>query len=131
MGLLRGFMFKTVVITLALTGCSVGAVEGIEPTTDGGAVNDPRAATFSQMVTPIVMAKTCTDATCHGGTTNPNLTSFTAMTSNQILADKYLKKPASTNVLITKDMGTGTHSARPYFDAADKAMISTWIDSGP
>jgi len=133
MGLLRGFMFKTVVTTLGLflAACSVGAVDGIgDDDTDAGGT-DPRAATFATMVKPLVDAKTCTDAACHGGITNPNLTSFDAMTSNAVLAAKYLQQPSASNVLIIKDAGTGTHSARPYLDANDKTMISAWIDSGP
>jgi hypothetical protein len=134
MGLLRGIMLKTVVTTLGLflAACSVGSVNGAGDDTPGdGGGNDPRAATFATMVKPLVDAKTCTDATCHGGITNPNLTSFEALTSNSVLAAKYLKQPSAENVIITKDAGTGTHSARPYLDATDKQMISAWIDSGP
>lgn len=137
MGLLRGSMLKTMVVTLglALAACSVGAVDGVgDDDTDGGVTADPRAATFATEVLPLAMNKGCLDAACHGGVQTPLMKSFGDMTSNSVLAAKYLKQPSSANIIITKDVIAGTpgmHSARPYFDATDKAAISAWIDTGP
>ncbi len=131
MGLLRGFMLKTVVTTLALAGCSVGSVNGGDDVqTDGG--NDPRAGTFDATVKPVFMAKGCLAAgTCHGnGVQNPQFLSFTDMTTNGS-PGRYLA-PSTTNIIITKDVPTpGLHQNLPYLDTADKTTVSTWIDSGP
>jgi len=137
MGLLRGFMLKTVVTTilgLSLAACSVGAVDGLADDDPDGGAGDPRSATFATEVLPLAMAKGCVDLGCHGGVQTPQLMSFEMMTSNSALAAKYLKQPSAENILITKDQlvaPLGMHQARPYFDATDKAAISTWIDSAP
>lgn len=130
-------MLKTVVTTLILAGCSVGAVNGVgddTPDPDGGVVADPRAATFGTDVTPIVTAKGCAAANCHD-VTNPKLTSFTDMTGNgnAALVTRYLGTPSATNILITKDTivaPIGMHQGAPYLDAAQKTTLSAWIDSG-
>ena len=139
MGLLRGFMLKTVVTTLtlalALTACSVGSVNGGDDVLTDGSGNDPRAGTFDGMVLPLVTAKTCTDANCHGGTQTPKLSSFAQMTENSALAAKYLELPVTENVIINKDLlpgGTpGMHQGRLYLSQTDKDAISSWLMTGP
>ncbi len=136
MGLLRGSMLKTVVTTLGLVlaACSVGSVGGGGGDTDGGNTGDPRSGTFSTEVLPLIMNKGCLDASCHGGVQTPQMMSFGSMTSNTVLAAKYLKQPSSDNIIITKDVISGTpgmHQLRPYLDATDKSAISAWIDTGP
>lgn len=131
MVLLRGFMLKTVVITLGLlaTGCSVGAVDGIggddTPTPDGPG-NDPRAGTFAAQVLPLFDGKGCNNVSCHGGVQNPQLRSFELMTTNG-LPGRYLTTPSASNILITK----GEHQNAPYLDAIEIGSVATWIDSGP
>lgn len=125
-------MYKTVAttLTLVLAACSVGSVNGDNVPTDAAA--DPRAGTFDQMVLPLVNAKTCNEAGCHGGAQNPKMTSFALLTEVPANAAKYLKVPAAENILITKDaLSPGTHQGRAYLDAADKAAISTWLATGP
>ena len=133
MGLLRGFMLKTVVttLTLALAACSVGSVNGDDVPGDG-AGNDPRAATYDTTVNPVVMAKGCLAAgTCHGnGIQNPKFSSFTDMTTSGS-PGRYIA-PSATNINITKDNPTpGLHQGAAYLDATDKGTVSTWLDSGP
>lgn len=138
MGLLRGFMLKTVVSTLglALAACSVGSVNGggDDVPTDGSGGNDPRAGTFATEVLPLVMGKTCTDANCHGGVQTPKLTSFALMTENSVLAAKYLKLPATDNIIINKDIiatTPGMHQGRPYLTQTEKDSIAAWLATGP
>lgn len=126
-------MLKTVVTTLALSlvACSVGSVNGGDDVPTDSTGTDPRAGTFDGTVLPLVTAKTCTDANCHGGVQTPKLNSFVVMTENAALAAKYLKLPATENVLITKDAGTGMHQGRPYLSQTDKDAISAWLMTGP
>jgi hypothetical protein len=134
MGLLRGFMLKTVVttLTLALAACSVGSVNGGDDVPTDGTSGDPRAATYDATVKPIMTAKGCLAAgTCHGnGVQNPKFTSFTDMTTSGS-PGRYIA-PSATNIIITKDVPTpGMHQNAPYLDATDKGTVSTWLDSGP
>ena len=98
-----------------LTACSVGAVEGDPP------IDAPQSAnelSFNMMIKPLVTE--CVG--CHGnGQSPPNLTSFSA------LASKYTTKPGSANILVTK----GDHSGVTYFTVAEKATVTSWIDSLP
>lgn len=132
MGLLRGFMLKTVVFTLGigLTGCSVGSVNGGDDTPPSDAGVDPRAATFNTGLRDVVTPKGCVAAApCHGGTQTPLMMSFEMMTSNTALAAKYLKTPASMNIIITKAADGAVHQGVNYLDATDKATISTWLET--
>jgi hypothetical protein len=134
MGLLRGSMLKTVVTTLglALSACSVGAVDGIgDDDGDGGVTGDPRAATYATDVLPLMDNKGCNNVSCHGGVQNPQMLTFDKMTSNG-LPGRYISTPAASNIIIIKDDPTpGTHQLQPYLDATEKATVSAWLESAP
>lgn len=127
---------RTLVICLGLASgaCSVGAVDGLaddDVQPDGPVVVDPRAATFDAELGSKATAKGCNGpAPCHS-TQNPKMASFAQMTDTQTNSDKYLRKPATTNVIITKVAPGAQHQGVAYFDATEIGTISTWIESGP
>jgi len=128
-------MLTTVAISLGLmlSACSVGAIQGFGDDDSDAASGDPRSGTFAQEVLPLATATGCLNAGCHGGIQNPQLGSFVLMTTNG-LPGRYTSTPAASNILITKDQATpGTHptAANPYFNATEKAALSTWLESAP
>lgn len=109
------------ILGLALGACSVGAVDGLaddDGTPDSG-VNQANVTSFTAQIAPLVTR--CTG--CHGGTQDPNLTSFTTLKA------KYYAKPGASNILVTKgDQNGGNHEGIAYFDATAKAAVAAWID---
>ncbi|HEY4060153.1 MAG TPA: hypothetical protein VGM39_26245, partial [Kofleriaceae bacterium] len=86
---------------------------------------------------PIVTAKTCTQAACHGGVQPPFLMSFAMLkSSSDLLGGKYLMKPGSSNIFVTKATmlaGGTTHplgnaAAVQYLDATEQTTFATFID---
>jgi hypothetical protein len=103
-------------LVAVLGGCEVGEY-GATPTTmiDSGGGGGGGEASFNAMVKPRI--STCLG--CHSGGQAPNLSSFST------LAEKYKMKPGASNILVTK----GDHQGITYFNATDKAAITSWINS--
>ena len=120
-------MLRAVVVMSVLAGCDVGEVPiGGTPGIDapGMVTEDPANKTsFDATITPLAMANNCMQGgACHV-VQQPILNDY-----SKLLA-KYKMKPAATNVLITKGDGAAVpHSGLPYWDAAEKAMVTAWID---
>jgi hypothetical protein len=129
MVLLRVIMLRAVLLlsATALAACDVGEVKlggGTMPDAPGGA-SAAKIGMFDTVIKPMSQAAGCLDAGCHSGLQVPILNTFDS------LAAKYKTGPGgATNILVTKG-GTpapGTHSAKPYFDDAQRATIAAWID---
>lgn len=106
-------------MVLWLGACGVGEVPiggGGGPDGGGGTPSQ----TFEARIKPLVMTMhNC--LSCHSTTQGPILTSYEA------LAAKYKTKPGTANILVTK----GDHQGTPYFTAAEKMTVASWIDSLP
>lgn len=114
------FMFALLVLVL-VSACSVGEVDGPGTPDAAPSVN---SMTFESMIRPLVMPK-CTN--CHGAGQQPILTSFATLSAGD---PKFLRKPGNTNILVTKDNGTGQHpNGVNYFTAAEKMTVQMWIDN--
>ncbi|MBA3452308.1 MAG: hypothetical protein H0T42_04335 [Deltaproteobacteria bacterium] len=124
-------MLRAVLVVIgaaSLAGCDVGEVDiggGGMPDAPGGA-SAAKIAMFDSTIKPMADAKGCVSGGCHGGVQVPVLNSFGTLTA------KYYTGPSAINVMITKDVvngvATGTHSALPYFSAAEKTTVAAWID---
>jgi len=113
------------ILVTVLAACDVGEVDiggggGVD-----ASMNSAKAMAFASTIKPLAETKGCfTATTCHS-VQSPVLTSFGA------LGATYKMGPSASNILVTKDVvsGTpGTHSGIPYFTAAEKTTVSTWID---
>jgi hypothetical protein len=129
MVLLRVFMLRAVLLltaSVALAACDVGEVDiGGGGTTDAPAGSTAKSMMFDSTIKPMMMTMGCLATGCHSGLQVPIMNSYTS------LAAKYKTGPnGANNILVTKG-GTpppGIHSARPYFDATQRATIASWID---
>jgi len=106
---------------LAAGACGVGEIP--LPDGGGGGGGGGGGQSFNAQIKPLVTR--CATAACHSGPQPPNLTSF------DLLAAKYRAKPGSTNPLVIKAADGVTHNGVPYFSAAEKATVITWVDSLP
>ncbi len=122
---------------ITLAACDVGEVPigGGGGADGGGSGPDPMASsTFAANIKPLVDTKGCTAGgaagTCHGNVQPPVFTSFETLTANANYT--YVKKPSTSNKLVVGPASliaaTNMHQGVLYFDAAQKAMIATWID---
>lgn len=115
---MKGFKLLCLVMGLAFAGCDVGEVGDEDGDGSGSGNGMGGGQSFNAMIQPLVTG--CVG--CHGGSTAPNLTSFSA------LEPKYKMKPGASNILVTK----GVHQGIPaYFSAADATKVANWIDSLP
>ncbi|CAN5803091.1 hypothetical protein BH11MYX2_BH11MYX2_08300 [soil metagenome] len=138
----RGSLRFTAVLAL-LAGCSLGAVPGVGAGDGGmdsgsgsGSGSDDMAAAmaYTSNILPIVTAKTCTGASCHGGAQPPKLTSYADLkTSSMAAGNKYLMKPWTTNIFNTKSTTLGApplmHQGIAWLDATEQAAFMTFIDT--
>jgi len=132
MEVVRGPMLRIALLAAVLGGCDLGTVGGTAITDGGGSADadGAGAASFTSMIAPLITAKGCTvGGTCHMVQT-PKLDSFANLQTSEALyqaqGGKYLKKPGSASLLVTK----GPHQTLTvFFDATEKATIATWIDS--
>jgi len=100
-----------------LAGCDVGAVNIGGGGPDGGGNG---SQTFQTQIAPLVTRCTA----CHSTTQPPNLSSYDSLQA------KYKMKPGAQNILVTKgDATQGMHEGIQYFSDADKATVTSWIDS--
>lgn len=84
----------------------------------------PETVSFSTDVQPIFTAK-C--VSCHGGSTNPNLSAgnaYNALTSN----NKYIDLQNPENSYFYQKISTG--SMAQYLNDKDRAIILRWIELG-
>lgn len=130
-----------------IAGCDLGAVPGVGETDGGGSGSgsgsgsgDDTAAAmaFTNTIMPIVTTKMCAQAACHGGVQPPKLTNYADLKmSSMASGNRYLMKPGSTNIFITKATllnGGTTHPvanamAVQYLDATEQAAFTTFIDT--
>lgn len=139
MEVVRGPILRIALLAVMLGGCDLGTVGGTSITDGGSDANTAGAASFTSMIEPLVVARTClVGGTCHMAQ-NPKLDSFANLQSSESLyasaGGRYLKKPAATMSLIVTGPASlvggpgGTHQGITYFDATQLATIAAWIDS--
>lgn len=99
------------------------------PPTQGG---DPEAV-FTSDVKPLIAAKGCANAGCHGAGngTGLELTSYDTLLASK--SGAYTANPGSANILVKKaTAGSSEHYGVTWFSAAEVTKVAAWIDiAGP
>ena len=140
MEVVRGTMLRTALLVTLVAGCDLGTVGGGTAVTDGGGgsadANGAGAASFTSMIEPLVVTRTClVGGTCHM-VQNPKLDTFANLQSSEALyapTGRYLLK-AGMSVIVKGPASLvggpgGTHQGITYFNATEIGTISAWIDS--